>query len=140
MVSQPPKSTLEEILSLSPRNFAAVDPIRPTEFTPAPKQETPTERKIRLSQEAIAASASKPAGGISGLFKGPKPVISKPSLPAPRPIISQPVAPKPSLPTRRVGELPGVFAARMFASRAGRPGFQTGGLVDMIQMRLNRMK
>lgn len=59
LVSQPPKSTLEEILSLTPRNFAAVDPIRPTGFTPAPKQETPTERKIRLSQEAIAANAGQ---------------------------------------------------------------------------------
>jgi hypothetical protein len=34
-------------------------PELPTGFTPAPKQETPTERKKRLSQEAIAAVAGQ---------------------------------------------------------------------------------
>jgi len=177
LVSQPPKPSVEEKLSLSlgASDFAAVDPIRPTEFTPAPKQETPTERKIRLSQEAIAAGASKPAGGISDLFKGPKPVISKPTIPAPRPIISRPVAPiqsrpvspivsqppkisipvapkpsipvAPSLPRPSIPIIPKLpTAPRMpIPTKPSLPirpmgRFAGGGLVDMIQMRLNRMR
>jgi len=108
-------------------------------------------------------------GGISGLIERPKPIepaprpvspivsqppkislpvrpISKPTIPAPRPIISRP-APRPvspivSQPPRTIPttapRMPIPTKPTLPIRPMGR--FAGGGLVDMIQMRLNRMR
>lgn len=105
-------------------------------------------------------------GGISGLIQRPKPIEPAPrpiiSRPAPRPVspivsqppkISIPVAPKPSIPVAPSLPRPSIpiipklpTAPRMpVPTRPTLPirpmgRFAGGGLVDMIQMRLNRMR
>jgi hypothetical protein len=84
-------------------------------------------------------------GGISGLIQRPKPIE-----PAPRPIISRPVAPIQARPVSPIVSQPPrtipTTAPRMpVPTRPTLPirpmgRFAGGGLVDMIQMRLNRMR
>ena len=117
----------------------------------------------------IGLSLPTEKGGISGLIERPKPIepaprpvspivsqppkislpvrpISKPTIPAPRPIISRP-APRPvspivSQPPRTIPttapRMPIPTKPTLPIRPMGR--FAGGGLVDMIQMRLNRMR
>jgi len=117
----------------------------------------------------IGLSLPTEKGGISGLIERPKPIepaprpvspivsqppkislpvrpISKPTIPAPRPIISRP-APRPvspivSQPPRKIPttapRMPIPTKPTLPIRPMGR--FAGGGLVDMIQMRLNRMR
>ena len=115
LVSQPPKPSLEEILSLSPSNFAAVDP-------PRPQMSTRPSPLSNLGSTSIANDGTlgdAPLGLEDLLFQPPARPIDfmpdprlklsgVPPKPIPRPVsplVSQPPRPLPSKPVGGV-ELP----------------------------------